>query len=232
VRFEDIQYHAIVQNPGSKFAFTAFATSIRYAVVKPNSSAVVEVRQLGPARFASPVSKDHWRAAGSPVFPYLRARTTVDVYRAGQFSFLPQGATLNYRGARAMPSQAAAVLGTVRGYILPYFGPQPPSELVLRQLGFLLASAPLTRQARAAIWLAVERLPGVRLCGVGTDFLGRHGNGICARVANERIEILFKPVVGEVLAVEQWLLRPTPLFPTIPGGSLVESDTFRALSDH
>ena len=229
VRFEDVGSHTIVQNAGSKDGFTLFATSITYNVVSPDSSAVTESRNLGPARFASPADADRWKMAGRPPLPDRRTTTGYTESQAGQFSFMPQGTTLTYGQAANMPARPAAVIAVVRAHLLRYAGPRAPSELVLKQLGFLLAVAPLSRKARQAAWMTLAGLPGARLCGAGTDILGRPGEGICANVPTEKIEVLIKPATAQVLAVIQSLRRPTPLFPDIPAGAVVGSDNFTAV---
>lgn len=225
-RFEDIEHYSFVQDAGSNDSFTLFATSIRYAVVSPGSSAMVEVRELGPAHFASSLNAQAWRMAGSPPLPDRRTTTGYQSFPVGQFSFLPQGTTLTYEQARNMPARPPGVMAIVRSHLRPYAGTRPPAELILKQLGFLLASAPLSGPARQAAWMALAGLPGARLCGAGTDLLGRHGESVCAGVPTEEIEVLIRPATGQVLAVMQRVLRPTPLFPNIAAGTVVESDTF------
>jgi len=229
VRFEDVNSHTIVENAGARDAFTLFATSITYNLVSPDSSAVTETRNLGPARFASPTDAYRWELAGRPPLPDRRTTTGYQASQAGQFSFMPQGTTLTYGQVANMPTRPAAVLTAVRAHLRPYAGPHASSELVLKQLGFLLAAAPLSRTARQATWMALAGLAGARLCGAATDPLGRPGEGICANVPAEEIEILVNPSTAQVLAVMQRLLRPTPLFPNLPAETVVESDTFAAV---
>jgi hypothetical protein len=161
--------------------------------------------------------------------PDRRTTTGYQASRAGQFSFMPQGTTFTYGQAANMPVRPAAVIAVVRAHLRPYAGPHAPSELVLKQLGFLLATAPLSRKARKATWMTLAGLPGARLCGAGSDVLGRHGEGICASVAAEEIEVLVRPSTAQVLAVMQRLLRPTPLFPNMRAGTVVDSDNFAAV---
>jgi hypothetical protein len=229
VRFEDVSSYTLVQNAGASDSFTLFATSITYNLVSPDSSAVAETRNLGPARFASQADAYRWEIAGRPPLPDRRTTTSYQVARAGEFSFLPQGTTFTYEQATKMPAQPAAVISVVRAHLRPYAGPHPPSELVLKQLGFLLATAPLSPEARKGVWMTLAALPGARLCGAATDILGRHGEGICASVPAEEIEVLVKPSTAQVLAVVQRLQQPTPLFPDMPAGTVVGSDTFAAV---
>lgn len=229
VRFEDVSSHTIVQNAGSRDAFTLFATSIRYNLVSPDSSAMTEGRDLGPARFASSADAYRWKMTGRQPLPDRRTTTGYQASRAGQFSFMPQGTTFTYEQATNMPARPAAVIAVVRAHLRPYAGPHAPSDLVLKQLGFLLATAPLSRKAREATWMTLAGLPGARLCGAGTDLLGRHGEGICANVPADEIEILVKSSTAQVLAVMQRLPRPTPLFPNMRAGTVVDSDNFAAV---
>jgi hypothetical protein len=229
VRFEDVGSHTIVQNAGSSDGFTLFATSITYNVVSPDSSAVTETRNLGPARFASSADAQRWKMAGRPPLPDRRTTTGYEESPAGQFSFMPQGLTFTYGQATNMPVRPAGVIAVVRAHLRPYAGPHASSELVLKQLGFLLAVAPLSRKSRQAAWMTLAGLPGARLCGIGTDILGRPGEGICASVPAEEIKVLVRPSTGQVLAVIERLWQPTPLFPNVRAGTVVGSDAFTAV---
>ncbi len=98
--------------------------------------------------------------------------------------------------------------------------------MLLKQLAYLIAVAPLSVAARSAAWHVVASLPGLRLCGTGTDLSGRRGEGLCVDAAGQETEILVNKTTGWVLAIEERLKRPSPDYPTVSGGSLILSFTF------
>lgn len=137
-----------------------------------------------------------------------------------------QGATLTYQDVRLMPTSAKGIVEDIRSHLLGEGPSFPTTASMLTQFGFLLAVAPLTPAVRAHMWLALLLLPGIQLCGNGTDLLGRQGQGICADGTDTRVKILVDVTKGSVLAVESWLLRISPLYPTLRPSTLIEADTF------
>jgi hypothetical protein len=99
---------------------------------------------------------------------------------------------------------------------------------MLRQYGFLLATAPLSDRARAALVRAMARLPGVHLCRGGRDLLDRPGVGVCLDDEYDSIRVLFDARTGVVLSVDQRVSQPSVIFPGLHAGALVQADTFAA----
>jgi hypothetical protein len=147
---------------------------------------------------------------------------------AGSFSFIPQGIPLTYRQVRSLPASPQTISAEIAARLRPYAGAHPAPTSVLLQLGFLLATAPLSPSARAAAWSYLASLPGVHLCGLGKDLAGRGGQRICASTRANEVEVLVDTVTASVLAVDQRILQASSWFPGVPAGSLVQSDAFIA----
>jgi hypothetical protein len=145
---------------------------------------------------------------------------------AGSYSFIPQGIPLTYRQARSLPGSRQALSAEIAVHLRPSAGAHPPATVVLLQLGFLLATAPLSESARAGAWSYLASLPGLHLCGPGKDLAGRAGRRICVSTRANEVGVLVDTATGSVLAVDQRILQASPWFPGVPEGSLVESDAF------
>jgi hypothetical protein len=228
VRFRDTELHVAVANAGEPLAFSLYVSEQQDFTVYPSSASVARVTIDGDVRFVSASDRQHWIAAGRLRLPRASRAGQVATSPAGSFTFLPQGTPLSYRAATALPTSASDVARVVRAHLLPYVGPHPPAALRLREFGFLLGTAPIGRGTRAAILLAVRRLPGLRSCGTQRDPLGRRGVAACIYAANEESVVLFDPRTAAVLAVEQRLRSPAVLFPGLPAGAIIEYDAFSA----
>lgn len=225
VRYRSIEYSAAVVNAGTPGGFTAFVTLSRTVTVYPSSAARVTTAQARPLRFTTPADRERWVAAGRPALTPGDVNKTVSA-PAGQFSFVLQGTPMTYRQASDLPGTASAFSAQVLSYLRPLKGTYPPATLVLKHLGYLIAVAPLSVAARSAAWHAAASLPGLRLCGTGTDLSGRRGEGLCVDAAGQETEILVNKTTGSVLAIEERLKRPSPLYPAVSRGSLILSFTF------
>jgi hypothetical protein len=226
VTFRDAEYDATITNAGSPGAFTVFATATQEFQVWPSSAAIISTVSAGAPGFPAPQERARWRAAGSPPLPATAASGRPLSLPSGTFTFTPQGSTLSYRQARSMPASAPALYREVLARLRAYAGARPPGTLIARQLGFLLASAPLTQAARAAAWQALGSVPGLRLCGGGADLAGRRGRWLCVSAQGEETEVLVAPMADSLLTVVDRITRPSPLYPGVPAGSIVESDAF------
>jgi hypothetical protein len=224
VRYHTIEYSTAVGNPGTWDAFTAFVTVSRTIAVQTSSAASITTTDNGVLTFMTPADRDRWVAAGRPALEPVSGQTVI--IPPGQFSFIPQGSTLTYQQAVALPGTADALSAQVLSYVRPYAGPAPLGTLVLRLLGYLIAVAPLTAAARSAAWHVAASLPGLRLCGSGTDLSERRGVGLCVDAQGEETEVLVNTQADSVLAVEERLLRQSLAYPTVPTGSLIASTTF------
>ena len=224
VRYHTIEYSTVVANAGTRGAFTAFITVSRTIAVQTSSAASITTTDNGVLTFTTTSDRDRWAAAGRPALEPASGQTVV--IPPGQFSFIPQGSTLTYRQAAALPGTADALSAQVLSQLRPYAGSAPPATLVLKLLGYLIAVAPLTAAARSAAWRVAASLPGLRLRGSGTDLSGRRGVGLCVDAQGEETEVLVGTAASLVLAVEERLLRPSLAYPTVPAGSLIASTTF------
>lgn len=144
---------------------------------------------------------------------------------AGAFSFLPVGPRLTFSDVQRLPRSPLGVRQAVEARVSSAGGQASPT-LMLRGYGFLLAVAPLGVATRAAVFTAIESLPGLRVRGAGRDLLGRTGELVAVDDIYDRIELLLDAKTGSVLAVQQRVLRPQPIYPGIGAGTLIESDTF------
>jgi hypothetical protein len=94
-----------VYNPGSADGFTSFITTRRTIVVTSDSAARIEVGNVAPPRFATPLDLALWRKAGRPPLGQVAATGQTFTIPAGGFTFLPQGRLLTYRQAEALPAR-------------------------------------------------------------------------------------------------------------------------------
>ena len=227
VRYQDIDYSAAVGNAGTPGGFTAFVTRSRTVTVNPSSAASVIMTEPRPLTFTTPSDRERWVASGSPALVPALNETLLSP--PGQFSFVMQGTPMTYRQASDLPGTASAFSAQILGHLRPFAGPDPPPTMVLKQFAYLIAVAPLSVAARSAAWHAAASLPGLRLCGTGTDLSGRRGEGLCVDAAGQEAEILVDKSTGSVLAIEARLKRPSPDYPTVSGGNLILSLTFIGL---
>ena len=226
VRFRDIEYYALVSDAGSAAAFTAFATDTRDVRVQPSSAARVDTVRATTPRLVTAAERDRWRAAGQPALPKGAAAGRVLSMPAGTFTFMPQGRVLTYQQATSFPEAPSAVLAEIVAHLKPYAGVDPPAPLVARQLGFVLATAPLGHAARTAMWTALLSIRGLHPCGTGTDLAGRAGQWVCVSSRQDEARVLVDVAQHGVLAVADRLLAPSQLYPGVADGSLIGEDTF------
>jgi hypothetical protein len=227
VRYRDKEFFATVSNAGTPGAFTAFATATREITVQPSSSAHVEVVGYTAPRLLTASEHQRWHDAGEPAFPAGPMAGQSFSISTGMFSFTPQGAPLTYAQARTLPSSPEALRRDLAGHLRPALGSHPPVTAVMTQLGFLLATAPLSRSARAAAWAELASLPGLHLCERGRDPAGRNGQWVCTTSQTREAGVLLDTGTGSVLAVSERILTASrQWFPGVPAGSLVLSDAF------
>lgn len=224
-RFREIEYHTIVTNAGAPLGYTLFRTLIRNVVVMPTSAAVIGETADGRARFATRVDEANWRASGSPQLPASRGAIRYAL-PDGEFSFTPQGAALTFQDVLRLVPRPEAIESTLAAALKRQPTTMPPASLLLRQYGFLLGAAPLNRTLRVAVIEAMAALPGLYACGPARDLVGRRGYGVCVQGQMTGIQVILDPRSGVGLATNERLEEPTPLFPHLTVGTLIESDTF------
>jgi hypothetical protein len=226
LRYRSLEYSTEVFNAGSPEAFTAFITISRTVTVYPSSAASVGTAEEHAPIFATSSGRERWMAAGSPALG-PGGNNAIASLAPGQFSFFLQGTSLTYRQASNLPGTPGEFSAQILRRLRPVAGEaDPPATLVLKQLGYLIAVAPLSVAAQSAAWHMVASLPGLEMCGPGTDLSWRHGEGLCADADGEQTELLVNKHTGSVLAIEVRLQHPSAAYPTVPSGSLILSITF------
>jgi hypothetical protein len=151
-------------------------------------------------------------------------------FQPGEYGFLARGSTLSYRQASTLGSDSDSIVSMIKQHLAPVTSGRPSTSDVLREVGVLLATAPIRPASRAALWRAVFGLPGVHECGERTDLTGRRGNAICAAEKTLATAIVVQPATGAVLAVQQSLAATDPSsYPTMQVGDLVQDDTYLPL---
>jgi hypothetical protein len=226
VRFRTIDAFAVITNSGLPGAYTVFVTVSRTTTVQPSSAASIETFDHSPPRFTSASDHALWRAAGSPSLAQAPAGGRILSLSPGQFSFIPQGTTMTYQQARFLPQSAGAFSAELVNHMRSYAGSDLPATLELKQLGYLIATAPLSSAARAAAWQVLASLPGLHLCTLGSNLSGRRGQGVCVDNREDEMEILVDKTTGSILEVQDRLLQPEPLYPMVLAGTIIESTTF------
>lgn len=224
VRFGTIDYTTGVINAGAPDAYTAFITDSQTVTVYPSSAARILTFAVRPLTFPEPSDRQRWEAAGSPALTHGDSGKTLSA-PPGQFTFVLQGTPLTYRQASDLSGTTTKLSAQILSHLRPYTRTYPPATLMLKQLAYLIAIAPLSAAAQSAAWHLSASLPGLHLCGSGVDLAGRHGQGLCVDAQGQETEVLVSTTTGSVLAIEQRLKRSSPWYPTVSTGSLIQSIT-------
>src|SRR5262249_1934499 len=153
--FTSVDYNASVFDPDLSTGYTAFLTLRRHVRVTPASAAAMDITNAAPPSFATPADRTLWVAEDRPELGQAPATGQRMIFPAGQFSFMRQGSTLTYAQAAALPGRADQLFAMVLDHLRAAAGPSPPASLELKQLGYLIATAPLTDRVRSAAWQAV-----------------------------------------------------------------------------
>ena len=226
IAFRVLIYSAIVFNPGSSDGFTAFLTTRQTVVVSPASAASIRVTSAGPPRFATPADRVQWEKADHPPLGQLPAAGQRQAIPVGGYSFLPQGSYLTYRQAAALPSLPGRLISVILAHLRTYAGRNPPASLTLRQIAFLIATAPLTKAARSAAWQAIASLPGLRVCQARPSPLQPRQVQLCLASAGEETLLSIDLDTASILSISERLLQPSPMYPHAAGGTIVGSTIF------
>jgi hypothetical protein len=222
IEFRTIDYTATVFNPRTPGGFTAFITTRRTILVSPASAATIHASNGAPARFATPADQALWQAAGRPSLSEAPAAGQTLTIPADQYTYLPNGSNLTYHQAAELPAApgplSAAILGHLRAY-----ASHPSPGLELKQLAYLIATAPLTTATRSAAWQVLAALPGLRTCHAKPGAVV-----LCADSGSEQTLVSVDFEAGSILAIADRVLRTSPAYPHVRAGSIVESTTFHA----
>lgn len=229
IEYRTIDYTATVFSPGVPNGFTAFITTRRTIVVTPASAATIDAGNDAPPHFATPYDQALWQAAGRPSLGQAAAAGQTQTLPAGGFSFLPQGRTLTYRQAVALPAQPDRLAAAILDHLRPYAGPRPPASLELKQLAYLIATAALTNAARSAAWQTLASLPGLRTCQTRSGQARPRAVELCVDSADDETLVSVDLDTGAILTIADRLLRPSLMYPHVPAGTVVGSSTFLAI---
>lgn len=229
IRFKDIQYELLITNAGSPDAFTAHETVATELTVMPDSSARAREQVLAPPRLATRIDRLHWQASGRR--PYAShsddaGASSHSKLPAGAFSFTPQGIGVTFWRVRHLPMSPQALSHVLTGLLTLRGRPAPPGAVILRQYGFLLAAAPLTRSERKAVLEAIGSLPGVHTCARLFVRDDPQGDAFCVDGDPTGTEVVIDPRTGVALVVGERLDDLTPLYPNMVVGSVVDADSF------
>jgi hypothetical protein len=229
VEYRTIDYTATVFSPGTPHGFTAFITTRRTILVTPASAATIHVGNGALPRFATPTDQALWQASGRPSLGEAAPAGQTQTVPAGQFSFLPQGSTLTYRQAAALPADPVRLAAVILDHVRPYAGAHPPASLVLKQLSYLIATAPLTDEERSAAWQALASLPGLRICRARSGRAQPRAIDLCIASADDQTLVSVDLDTGAILTIADRLLRATPVYPHVRVGTIIGSSTFLAV---
>lgn len=222
-----VDYTATIFSPGTPVGFTAFITTRRTVVVSAASAAAITASNAASPRFATPHDRLLWQQAGRPSLGQAPAAGQRQEFPVGEYTFLPEGRSLTYRQAVSLPGAPGPLAAAILARLRPYAGPHPPASLVLKQLAFLIATAPLTKAARSAAWQVVASLPGLRVCpGTRPGPPQPRSAGLCLAAAGHETVVGIDLGTASILSISDRLVRPSPLYPHVAAGTIVGSATF------
>ncbi len=142
---------------------------------------------------------------------------------------MPQGSTLTYPQATALPAEPDRLAAAILDHLRPYAGTHPPASLELKELAYLIATAALTHAARSAAWQALASLPGLRTCQTRSGPARPHAIELCTDSPDDETLVCVDLDTGAILIIADRLLRPSPMYPHVPAGTIVGSSTFLAV---
>lgn len=228
IEFRTIDYTATVFNPGTPDGFTAFITTRRTTLVTTASAATIDASNGASPRFATPADQVLWRAAGGPSLARAPATGATQAIPAGQYTFLPQGSNLTYRQATALPAEPDRLAAALAGHLRAYAGVHTPASLELKQVAFLIATAPLTNEVRAAAWHVIASLPGLRICQDQPSQVQPGAIDLCIDSAGDETLVKVNPDTGAIVTIADRLMQTSPAYPHVAAGTIVGSSTFLA----
>lgn len=228
IGFRTIDYNANIFNPGSPDGFTAFITTRRSTLVTTASAATIVVSNGGSVRFATPADQALWRAAGRPSEGQAPAGGTTHTVPAGQYTFIPQGSNLSYGQAVTLPADPGRLATVLARHLSAYAGPHPAATLVLKEVAYLIATAPLTSKVRAAAWQVMASVPGLRICQAPPGKTGPGTIELCTDFAGDEILAGVKPDTGTIASIAERLTQTSSAYPHVGAGTIVGSSTFLA----
>jgi hypothetical protein len=226
IEFRTLDYTATVFNPGSPEGFTAFITTRHTTLVTTTSAATILASNGASARFATPADESMWHAAGRPSLGQAPATGGTLAIPAGQYTFLPQGSNLTYRQATALPADRDSLASVLAHHLSAYAGRHPPAFLELKAVAYLIATAPLTDEVRAAAWQVIASLPGLRICRNPPSQVRPGTIELCIDSADDETLVNVNPDTGAIVTIADRLMQTSQAYPHVAGGTIVESSTF------
>lgn len=223
----DPRLTVVVIGAGGPFAFTMADTTLNTVTVSSTSAATIIQSSVSTPHFTSSVSRLRWAKAGRPPLPALPHRR-VSLQPPGVFNFLPLGRGLTFSGVQSLGTSSQDDITTIADNLGTSTRSYVARGRLLEELGFLLATGPLTEGQRVALFRALDLIPGISLCSIHHDLIGRPSVCIQASNSSREIQILFSRRTGSLLAVEVRLRYSSILYPAVEVGSLLESYTFAA----
>ena len=162
-----------------------------------NGNARGRTRQVGrPQFYGSAAERKVWLATGA--HPRVTEGKSSAVIISNGFSVGTK--TLSYQQVLHFPTDPTAVLNFLAKA-------DPAGSDALDSITSLLTQVPLRPAARAAVFRALEQIPGVRYLGAARDPLGRAGVAIALdRNATERIFTINGPKNGGVVHLRSQLI--------------------------
>jgi hypothetical protein len=227
ITYTDHEFHTDVMNPNTTSGLTLFASTSIHVVVTRSSAATIVHRALRDPYFASKRDLMKWIKLGRPKLPAKDSTNAPLRIPPGNFSFIPRGLPITFRAAQRLPASPVVVTKLVARDLQPLYGAQVPPSALLQSYGFLLATAPVSPQAKRALWSAIARLSGAKLCGYRLRNQGVASEvTICASGAGETTAISVGLRTGRVAAIKEILDAPSSWFPTLRKGTVVQADRF------
>jgi hypothetical protein len=226
IEFRAIDYTATVTDAGTSDGYTAFVTTRRTTLVTPASAATIDASNGASPRFATPADQAMWQSSGRPALAQAPATGQTQTVPAGQFTFLPQGTNLTYQQAAALPAEQDKLAAAIVDHLSPYSGPHPPASLELKQVAYLIATAPLTDAVRSAAWQVVASLSGLAICQNTSGPAAPRTIELCIGSAGDETLVSVNPGTGAILMIADRLLRTSPIYPHVADGTVVGSSTF------
>jgi hypothetical protein len=167
-----------------------------------------------------------WQAAGRPSLGQAPPTDVMQTIPAGQYSFVPQGRNLTYRLAAGLPAERDSLAAVLAGHLGGYAGAHPPASLELKEVAYLIATAPLTDAVRAAAWHVVASLRGLSICQDRPGQAHPGAIGLCIGSAGDQTIVNVDPDTGAIVTIADRLTQTSPGYPHVAAGTIVGSSTF------
>jgi hypothetical protein len=184
--------------------FDAFVGSQREIWIGSDGSGLIRSTS-GPASFFTDEDRARWEAAGSLK---LTHGPSIDLFAPG---CLP--------GARAWRTR----LGRHPDGLEAGLSSRQP--LTLHTVQELLGEAVVEPEFCRAVYEIARRLPGIEVMHSISDQLGRAGHGLARTEHAHRVELIFSPDIGQLLAYQHFLAGHQPF---APAGTLHSWSAFLA----